>query len=100
MPAAAAWFGIRNELDRIAGPRVLRVLLAVIVGGARQWIERHVLQNAAKANRPIDLRFLLGGQSNRLGVATAFDVEDAVVAPAVFVVADQPSFGIGGKSRL
>ena len=36
----------------------------------------------------------------RLGVAAAFDVEDAVVAPAVFVVADEAAFGVGGERRL
>ena len=39
-------------------------------------------------------------EADHLRVAAALDVEDAVVAPAVLVVADQRALGIGGERRL
>jgi hypothetical protein len=39
-------------------------------------------------------------ETDRLRVAAALEVEDAIVAPAVLVVADQQPFGIGRERRL
>ena len=39
-------------------------------------------------------------QADGLGVAAALEVEDAVVAPAVLVVADEDPLGIGRERRL
>ena len=63
-------------------------------------IEHHVFQHRAKAQRLEDVRLALGRQIDRLGVAAAFDVEDAVVAPAMLVVADEMALGVGGQRRL
>ena len=92
-------FALCDELDRIRAARVLRdarvgVIDAVIV------IEHHVLEHRAEAQRLEDVRLALGREVDRLGVAAAFDVEDAVVAPAVLVVADEMPLRIGGERRL
>ena len=63
-------------------------------------IEHHVLQHRAEAQRLEDLRLVFRRKIDRLGVAAAFDVEDAVVAPAMLVVADEVAFRIGGERRL
>ncbi len=47
-----------------------------------------------------DLGLALAPQADHLGVAAALEVEDAVVAPAVLVVADQRALGIGREGRL
>ena len=39
-------------------------------------------------------------EPDALGVAAAFEIEDAAVAPAVLVVADQPALRVGGKRGL
>src|SRR5205807_2092530 len=44
------------------------------------------------------LRFLV--DADRLRIAAAFEVEDAAVAPAVLVIADQPARRIGRQRRL
>ena len=50
----------------------------------------HVLEHRAEASRRrVDLRLGLGGEADHLRVAAALEVEDAVVAPAMLVVADQ-----------
>src|SRR5712691_2827271 len=63
-------------------------------------IDHHVFQNATEANRVPDLRLTEFGKTNRLGVTTALDVEDALVRPAMFVVADEPPFQIGRERRF
>ncbi len=39
-------------------------------------------------------------EADHLGIAAALDVEDAALAPAVLVVADQRALGVGGERRL
>ena len=53
-----------------------------------------------RPRRSVDLGLGLRGQPDDLRVAAAFEVEDAVVRPAVLVVADQMPLGIGGERRL
>ena len=70
-----------NELDRIRAARVLRDARVGVIDVA-VFIEHHVLQHRAEAQRLENVRLVLGREIDRLGVAAAFDVEDAVVAPA------------------
>src|SRR3546814_2417219 len=61
----------------------------------------HVLEDRAKALRGcMDLGFGLGRQTDHLGIAAAFEVEDGGIRPAMFVVADQRARGIGGQGGL
>ena len=59
-----------------------------------------VLEHRAEADRVEDLRLASRRQVDRLGVAAALDVEDAVVGPAVLVVADQLAARVGRQRRL
>ena len=75
--------------------------LVVEIADARLRIEHHVLQHAAEAlGRGIDLRLGLGRQPDGLGVAAAFEIEHALRAPAVLVVADQHAVRIGRQRGL
>ena len=100
MSAEAGNHGVLDELDRIRRARVLGLAVVVVVGNARDGIEHHVFQHGAEAERVVDLRLGLGREVDALGVAAAFEVEDAVGAPAVLVVADQAALGIGRQRRL
>ena len=74
---------------------------AVEIERARHVVDRDVLQDGPEApGRCIDFGLCLGAQANHLGVATPFEVEQSVVAPAVLVIPDQATVGIGGKGRL
>ena len=53
------------------------------------FIEDDVLEHGAKTQRLEMSGSDFRRQVDGLGVAAAFDVEDAVVAPAMFVIADQ-----------
>ena len=56
---------------------------------ARVGLDHHILEDRAEPDRAEDLGLRVGLQADALGVAAALDVEDAVVAPAVLVVADE-----------
>ena len=99
MAGHARDFRVVDELDRIRAARVLRDARVGEVH-AVVFIEHHVLQHRAEAQRLENVRLVLGREVDRLGVAAAFDVEDAVVAPAVLVVADEMALRIGGERRL
>ena len=93
--------GVRDEVERIAGPRVLGQARIVDIGHPGHRIEHDVFQHRAEAgDRRIDLR--LGGrrQVDHLGVAAALEIEDAPRAPAVLVIADQGARGVGRQGRL
>ena len=64
------------------------------------FIENHILQNRAEAQRLEYIRLALGREIDCLRVAAAFDVEDTVVAPAVLVVTDEIALRVGGERRL
>ena len=75
-------------------PRVFSVILSLSSQVSRVRVEDDVLEDGAEAlawSRRFRLVHLR--QADRLGVAAALEVEDAVVAPAVLVVADQERAG-------
>ncbi len=72
---------------------VCEVYLAVLVYG-------YVLQEGVPSDGVVDIRFGVLVQVDYLCVAAALEVEDAVVVPAVLVVAYQQALGVGGESGL
>ena len=100
MAAAATEFATRNELDRVRRTSVLGVLHAKEIGHARDGVDRHIFENATEAECLPDLRLAALAQLDRFRVTAAFDIEDAVRPPAVFVVADQSAIWVGGERRF
>ena len=90
---------VLDELDRIRAARVLRDARVGVIDVAI-FIEHDVLEHRAEAQRLKDVRLVFRREVDRLRVAAAFDVEDAVVAPAVFVVADEMALRIGRERGL
>jgi hypothetical protein len=91
---------VRDELDRVRAARVLRDRDVVVVRDARAGVVDDVLEDRAEADRVEDLRLLLRGEVDRLGVAAALDVEHARVGPDVLVVADEQPARVGRERRL
>ncbi|MNC36276.1 hypothetical protein D3C75_847890 [compost metagenome] len=85
-----------NVLNRVGNAGVFS-LAGVIKINAAIGQHLHVFQQCVATDSLIDLRFGLRRQFDGLGVAAAFEVEHAVMIPAVFVIADQLTFGIGGE---
>src|SRR4029077_5319567 len=84
---------VLNELDRIRSTSVLRDARVGIVNVAI-FIEHDVLEHSAEAQRLKDVRLVFWREVDRLRVAASFDVEDALIAPNVFVVANKMTFRI------
>ena len=101
MPARPRARGVRDEFERIGRARVLGLRLVVEIDEARLGIEADILQHRAEAQgRVVDLGLGLARQLDGLGVAAALEVEHAVRAPAVLVVADQRAVRIGRERGL
>src|SRR5271165_5254871 len=100
MPARAGYHRVVYELHRIGGARVLGLAFVVVVGNARHRVKHYILQHRTEAERVPDLRLVFLRKPNALGIAAAFEVEDAGGAPAVLVIADQAARGIGRQRRL
>ena len=56
--------------------------------------------SASRRDGVVDVGLGLLVQVDDLGVAAALEVEDAVVVPAVLVVADEQTLGVGGQGGL
>ena len=90
---------VGDVVDGIRHTSVLR--LAHVVEVQRAVVtHHHVLQQRVALDRVPDVRLLLARQVDRLRVAAALEVEDAVVVPAVLVVSDQETLGVRGQRRL
>jgi hypothetical protein len=89
-----------DVLDRIRATRVLRDSHVVVVRHTRYRVVDDVLKDGTEADRAEDLRLLLLGEVDALGVAAALDVEDASIGPDVLVVADQRTLRVCAQRRL
>src|SRR5262245_42630038 len=78
-----------DEVHRISGTRVFGDGVVIVIWNARYRIEDDILKHAAEAQRIPDLRLIRLREPDALGIAAAFEVEDAARAPAVLIVANQ-----------
>ena len=98
---AAAARGVGNELHRISRTGVLGLGAVVVIGNAGFRIEHHVFQHGTEVVGGVPyLRLGFLRELDRLGIAAALEIEDAVRAPAVLVVAEQNSMRIGRQRGL
>ena len=100
-PGDPGLVGVADELERVGAPRVLREALRVQIELARARVEVDVLEDRPEAARRLeDVGLVHRGQADGLGVAAALEVEHPVVAPTVFVVADEPPLRVRRERRL
>ena len=82
-------------------PRVFSVMLVFVeIDVVMRRVVDDVFQHGSEPQGVEDLRLGFARQVDRLGVAAPFDVEDAVVAPAMLVVADELPLRVGRERRL
>ena len=91
---------VGNELDGVRAPSVLGDADVVVVGFTRNDIVDNVLKDRTKPDGVVDLRLLLGGKVDALGIAPTLDVENTVVRPDVLIIADQLTVGVGRQCGL
>ena len=101
MSGAAGGAGVGNEIDRIGGAGVFGQGRVVQVERAGGRVHHHILQHGAEAlGGGEDFRLGLAAQLDHLGIAAAFDVEDAMLGPTVFIVTHQRARRIGRQRGL
>ncbi len=99
MAGALVGHGVRDEVERVGAARVLGDLLVVEVEDARDRIVDDVLEDRPESPRGgVDLRLGVRREADHLRVAAVLEVEDAVVAPAVLVVADEAALRVGAEA--
>ena len=64
------------------------------------FVKGYVFQQCVTLDCIVYVGFAVLVEVDNLGVATALEVEHAVVVPTVFVVADKQTFGVGGQCGL
>ena len=88
-------------MHRIRSARVFCLRAIVEVADTGDRIKDDVFQHRSEALRGGIYRWLgFGAQLDRLGIATALEIEDAFGTPTVLVVTDQRPPGVGGQCRF
>ena len=72
----------------------------VVVGLAGSAVIDDVLEDSTESNSVVDIWFLLLAETDALGVASTFNVEDAGVGPDVFIVTDEGTAWISGECAV
>ena len=63
-------------------------------------LDNDVLEDGSEADGAVNVWLLLSRETNALGIAATLNVEDTSVTPAVLVVTDQGTLGVGRQSGL
>jgi len=92
--------GVLDVLDGVGAASVLGQGVVIVVDDTGDGVEDDVLEDGAELDGVENIRLLLGGEANGLGVAAALDVEDTCVGPAVLVVTDERTLRVGRQSGL
>lgn len=92
--------GVGDVLNGVSASSVLSKGRVVVVNLTGKRVEDNVLKDGTVSDSAVDIGLLLSRQTNGLGVATALNVENTGVGPAVLVVSDKSSVGVGGEGGL
>src|SRR5664279_1880190 len=99
--AQLAHDGVVDVIEWIRGARVLGIAIIVQDDVTCDRVVDHIFEHGSKpTNRGINLWLRCRRQVNHLGVAAVLEVEHAVIAPAMLVVADQFTSRVRRERRL
>src|SRR5699024_422683 len=88
---------IRDIMNRVRAAHILGISGIAVVGFAVA-VQYHIFKDGSgHLGSGIDQRLTIFGKINCFSVAPAFDIEYAVFAPAVLIIADENTILIGGK---
>lgn len=92
--------GVLDVLNGVGAAGVLGEGGVVVVDNTADGVENDVLKNGTEADGVENIGFLFGRESDALGIAATLNVEDTTVGPAVLIVTDESTLGVGGESGL
>jgi len=91
---------VGDVFDRISTSGVFCEGGVIIINMSGSWVENNVLKDGAESDGVVDIWLFLSGKTDGLCVATTLNVENTTITPAVLVVTDQGTVGVGGQSCL
>ena len=97
MTALAAFLDVLDVMNRVGSAGVFGERIVVEVDHSRFGIENGVFKDGSEFDRVEDFRFAFSGKVNAFCVTTAFNIDNALVGPVVFVVADKLTTRFGGE---
>ena len=101
MTAEALPVGVSDMADGVGGPGIFGEGVVIQIYAAGIAVKADIFQNGAETpGGLVDVGFGAGRQTDDFGITAAFDIENAMVAPAVFVIADESPGGIGREAGL
>ena len=101
LTASAGLGGIRYLRNRIRRAGIFCQRTIIQINSAGRFIQHHILQNRTEGACGLEnLRLLLCRQFDHFGVATPLEIKDAVLTPAMLVIADQGPRCISRQRRL
>ena len=89
---------IINMVNGIRHPCIFRYTAIGIIYISCSGMELHIFEDSAVPDSPVDIRFLFKSQINCFRIAASFEVEDLIISPGVFIIANQHTFGISRES--
>lgn len=92
--------GVLDVLNWVCTAGVLCEGGVIVVYDTRCWVKDDIFEDRTELDGVENIRLLLGGQTNALGVASTFDVEDTSITPAVLVVTNQGTLWVCGECGL
>lgn len=92
--------GVGDVLDGVSAASVLSEGGVIVVDDTGLGVENDVLEDRTVADGAVNIGLLLSRETNGLGVAATLDVEDTAVRPAVLVVTDEGTVGVGREGGL
>ncbi len=89
-------------LDKVDGIAYAGVLCNALVGEIdfAFCVNGNIFQKGVAADSIVDIGFAFFVEVDNLGIAATLEVEHAVIVPAVFVITDEQTFGIGRQCGL
>ena len=90
--------GVLDEFQRIRGPGVFGDFAGMEIHQALVGIDGDVFEDGSEADGVVDLGLVFAREMDALGIASALEIEDTAVTPAVLVIADEAAARVGGES--
>ena len=84
-------------MNRISGAGVFGNFFTGKINGASCIVHDRVFQYCAETDGVPYLRFVLVCKVDAFGIAAAFKIKDAVLSPAMLIIANQETIRVGGQ---
>ena len=100
MPTYTRNFCVQNKVDRIRGTCIFSVRGSIVIDNVGFFVIIHIFQHSTKTDCFENIRLFFFRKIDALCVAAAFNIENSIVGPAVFIIPNKLPFWICRKGRF